>query len=117
MGDEMDLEQAHEFYKNPANLVPAGPGRRPQRPATMSGTVPVRFSPDMIMAVRRLADQDGVTVSSWIRGLVSKEIQRRQLPSTDSAAAAEPVQLDYPPEFRPQSESLPSSVRELVCIA
>ena len=86
MGDEMDLEQAHEFYKDPANLVPAGPGRRPKRPAALNGMVPVRFPQDMIAAVRRLADQDGMTVSSWIRQLVAKELKRREPPVTATTA-------------------------------
>lgn len=29
----MTPEEVHEFYKDPAHLVPAGPGRRPRRPA------------------------------------------------------------------------------------
>jgi predicted DNA binding CopG/RHH family protein len=87
MGDDMDLEQAHEFYKDPANLVPAGPGHRPKRPAAMSGMVPVRFPQEMIVAVKRFATQDGVTVSTWIRRLVAKEIERRQPPATSTAPA------------------------------
>src|SRR5262245_43857425 len=59
MADEIDLERAHEFYKDPANLVPAGPGRRPKRPAAMSGLVPVRFTKEMIIAVNGVASQEG----------------------------------------------------------
>jgi hypothetical protein len=111
----MSDEQAHEFYKNPENLAITGPGQRRERPMK-TGTIPVRFSPDMIAVVKHFAGQDGITVSTWIRSLVAREILRRQPPATTSAAGAESVQLDYPPEFRPQSESVPSAVREL-CIA
>jgi len=38
----------------------------------------VRFPPSVIDAVKRLADRDGVTVSSWIRRLVIREVMRRQ---------------------------------------
>ena len=103
MGDEMDLEQAHEFYKDPANLVPAGPGRRPKRPAALNGMVPVRFPQDMIAAVRRLANQDGMTVSSWIRRVVAKEIKRREPPVT-LTIAVNPV-LDVEIEGSPGSLS------------
>ena len=44
----------------------------------LSATVPVRFPQSIIEAVKRLADQDGVTVSSWIRRLVTREVMRRQ---------------------------------------
>ncbi len=75
-----------DFYGNPENLLPAGPARRRQRPV-MSGMVPVRFPQDMIAAVKRFAGQDGVTVSTWIRWLVAKEIKRREPPATTTTSA------------------------------
>jgi hypothetical protein len=48
----------------------------------LSGHVPVRFSPSLVLAVKALADFDGVTVSTWIRGLVTREIERRRPPVT-----------------------------------
>ena len=47
--------------------------------------MPVRFPQAVIDAVKRLADRDGVTVSSWIRRLVIAEVTRRQ-----PAAVTEP---------------------------
>ncbi len=73
----MDENQEHEFYRNPANQVPAGPAYRRQG-RRLSATVPVRFPQSLIDAVKRLADRDGVTVSSWIRKLVTREVMRRQ---------------------------------------
>ena len=52
----------------------AQPGeQQPQQP-TKSGMIPVRFTPDIIATVRHLATQDGVTVSTWIRRLVDREL-------------------------------------------
>lgn len=105
--------QAHEFYQDPEHLATAGPGERRQKP-TKSAMVPVRFSQEMIAAVKRLASQDGVTVSTWIRRLVGREIQRRLPPST-AATLGElpPVQLNYSPQARPTSQTVPPAQPEL----
>jgi hypothetical protein len=73
----MDARQAQEFYADPDNQVPAGQARR-RTGRRLSATVPVRFPQAVIDAVKRLADHDGVTVSSWIRRLVVREVMRRQ---------------------------------------
>jgi hypothetical protein len=116
MDEEMDLEQAHEFYKNPENLIPAGPARRPQRPAGKSGLVPVRFPQDMIAAVRRLAGQDDVTVSSWIRQVVAKEIKRRQPALTATAGDAPDldIRLDGLPGTGATSATTQPKIMQLV---
>lgn len=81
-----DLE-GYDFSGDPAELAAAaGHGRRRQRPMK-SAMVPVRFAPDMIAAVKRFAEQDGTTVSTWIRRLVAKEIERRQPPVTVTTSA------------------------------
>ena len=115
MADEMDPTQAHEHYLDVSNLVPAGPAQRPVRPAK-SSMVPVRFAPDMIAAVKRLAGYDGMTVSTWIRNLVAKEIERRQPPAT-STAPTEPkptVVMGEPPT---SSTAPTTKVPELVLLA
>lgn len=38
----------------------------------------VRFPPSMIQQARRLADQDGASLSAWIRRLVEREIGKRE---------------------------------------
>lgn len=73
----MDARQAQEFYADPRNQVPAGQAYR-RTGRRLSATVPVRFPQAVIDAVKRLADRDGVTVSSWIRRLVVREVMRRQ---------------------------------------
>lgn len=44
-----------------------------QKPA-----VPVRFPPGLAAAARRTAEQDGMTLSAWIRRLTDREISRRE---------------------------------------
>jgi hypothetical protein len=53
-------------------------GRRRTTGPVLTSHVPVRFPPEMIEAVKTLADQDGMTVSSWIRQVIRLEIQRRE---------------------------------------
>ncbi len=101
MGDD---RQAYEYYRDPANQVPAGAAVR-REGRRMSATVPVRFPPEVIEAVKRFARQDGVTVSTWIRQLVGREIQRRQPSATAVAAAAPAVEFDYPDAIRPKSQT------------
>lgn len=101
----MSEAQAHEFYKDPEHLAVAGPGQRRERPMK-SGMIPVRFSPDVIAAVKSFASHDGVTVSTWIRRLVGREVQRRQPSATAAASEMPAVQFDYPESIRPQSETV-----------
>ncbi len=101
----MDERQAHEFYSDPSNQIASGPAVR-RVGNRLSATVPVRFPPGMIDAVKRLADRDGVTVSSWIRRLVAREVMRRQPPTvtTASNSIARYVASSSP---GPSSETLP----------
>jgi hypothetical protein len=78
---QFDDDAAARHYEDPANLAPAGPAyptRGPRGSKGLSSHVPVRFGPDLVAAVKRLADIDGVTVSSWVRALVAREVERRQ---------------------------------------
>lgn len=86
--------QAYEFYADPANQVPAGPPVRRTR-GRLSATVPVRFPEAMIEAIKRLADRDGVTVSSWIRRLVAREVMRRQ-PAAITMPSSAPIWQTVP---------------------
>lgn len=56
------------------------PGSRVKKllPSTskLGGAVPVRFRPDTIEAVKRVADRDGVSVSAWIRCEVEEAVRR-----------------------------------------
>lgn len=79
----MDDREAHEFYKNPEHLRPAGPGRRPKRPAgRLTNMSSVRFAPETIEAVKDVAHDEGITVSTWIRRLVSRAVAAPAEPET-----------------------------------
>jgi hypothetical protein len=68
--------EASEHY-DPATREPAAgaPRRRPDRP--LAQHVPVRFPRETIQRAKKLADADGVTVSSWIRSAVDEALRRR----------------------------------------
>jgi hypothetical protein len=46
-------------------------------PEKLTGHVPIRFPESTIATVKALADQDGMTVSGWIRQRVREELNRR----------------------------------------
>src|SRR5215475_939429 len=81
-----DMRHAVDYYKDPDNQVPAGPAHRRTTPR-LTSLLPIRFPEEMIAAAKRLADIDGMTVSSWIRRLVAKEIKRREPPVTATAVS------------------------------
>ena len=80
----MNDKEAAEFYASPDALQA---GRRVTPPPTvrpsMSGHVPVRFPQSTISEIKRIAAEDGVTVSNWIRRLVDEEVARRTPPQTN----------------------------------
>lgn len=42
------------------------------------GPFPIRFSPPVATQARILAEQDGMSVSAWIRHITEREIARRK---------------------------------------
>jgi len=70
-----------EYYANPEQVKGGKRLTPPVRPA-MKGHVPVRFPEGVVEQVKVVAQQDGVTVSTWIRQLVTRELERRITPST-----------------------------------
>ncbi len=92
-----DLTTAAEFYANPENREPVGPARRP-RHRQLTSHVPVRFDPGTIASIRMLAWREGVSVSSWIRTTVEREVDRQlPVPLTAGQVPAESLQQ---PELR-----------------
>jgi len=73
---KMTRPEEQAFYERPENQVPQGPGRRRKR-ANLTELVPVRFPPETIDEVRRLADAEDRSVSSWIRQAVQRELESR----------------------------------------
>lgn len=74
----MDDKLAADFYADPANRRIVGPSRRRAgQGRLLSNHVPVRFAASMIARIRTLAARDGLTVSSWVRSVVEREVERR----------------------------------------
>lgn len=74
MTSEMTPDQEYEFYTDPANQEPAGKPRR--RSAKLVTPIPVRFPADVLDEVKRRAEADDRSVSSWIRRAVEHELNR-----------------------------------------
>lgn len=70
----MTPDEEYAFYSDPQNQDPQGPPRRRARP--LSSPVPVRFPPDLLEEVKRAAEADDRSVSSWIRRAVKHELSR-----------------------------------------
>lgn len=73
---EMTPEEAYEFYSRPENQIPQGPMHRRKR-SNLTQMVPVRFPPETLDEVRRLAEAEDRSVSSWIRLAVQHELEQR----------------------------------------
>lgn len=71
---KMNPDEEYEFYARPENQVPQGPPRRRSR---MTEPVPVRFPPATLDEVRRRAEADDRSVSSWIRRAVEHELKKQ----------------------------------------
>lgn len=83
----MTDDEAFAFYSDPNNQRPGKRAAKRSGPR-LTGHVPVRFPEETISRVRALADHDGLTVSSWIRQVVNREVERR-LPSRSVGSAVE----------------------------
>ena len=84
-----------DFYAEPSNQAVSGPGVRRKRPG-LSTHVPVRFAPDTILAVKAIADRDHLSVSTWIRNVVTREVERRMPPHTGTDYTV-PTSIDEAP--------------------
>lgn len=74
MSSEMTPDQEYDFYANPANQVPTATPRR--RTAKLTSPIPVRFPAELLDEVKRRAEADDRSVSSWIRRAVEHELNR-----------------------------------------
>lgn len=70
----MTPREEYDFFADPANQTPQGPPVR--RRSKLSDPVPVRLPPDVLEAVRRRAQADDRSVSSWVRRAVEHELNR-----------------------------------------
>lgn len=71
---QMTPEQEFAYYADPANQTPQGTPRR--RKVPMGAPVPVRFPTHLLDEVKRAAEADDRSVSSWIRRAVEHELTR-----------------------------------------
>jgi hypothetical protein len=70
---------AYLHYADPANRQPAEDAQiyvPPRRPRRLTSHVPIRFRPEVIEQAKAIAEDEGLTVSSWIRRLVDREVTR-----------------------------------------
>ena len=71
----LNRKDEYEFYKDPNNQIPKGMPRR--RKSALTELVPIRFSEETLTEIRRLADEDDRSVSSWIRQAVVHELETK----------------------------------------
>jgi len=71
MGDEAMTNSSQEDWS------PVGPRARAGQARLLTSHVPIRFRSQTIERVKTIAERDGMTVSSWIRGVVEREVERR----------------------------------------
>jgi predicted HicB family RNase H-like nuclease len=69
----MTPDQEYEYYAEAANQQPQGPPQR--RQPRLSAMVPVRFPPELLDEIRRRAEADDRSLSSWIRRAVEHELR------------------------------------------
>jgi predicted DNA binding CopG/RHH family protein len=74
-----------------ASTLRAGKRVTPENRPQLRGHIPVRFPESLIERIKALATEDGLTVSSWIRHLVTLEIDRRSVPITVACPASLPA--------------------------
>lgn len=92
-----------EYYEDERHHQPTGPARQRQRRASLTRHVPVRFDAATIERATGLADRDGLSVSSWIRRVVVREVEYRL-----SAANATGTSISMPnAEWTGERPSLP----------
>jgi predicted HicB family RNase H-like nuclease len=74
MNTKMTPQQEHDFYAQAENQTPQGAARR--RSTKLTELVPVRFPPETLDRVRKAADADDRSVSSWIRRAVDHQLEQ-----------------------------------------
>jgi len=71
--EPMTPDQEYDYYARPENQQPQGPARR--RGPKLSDPVPVRFPLELLEEIRRAAEADDRSLSSWIRRAVEHELR------------------------------------------
>lgn len=74
MTTDMTSENEYEYYAKPENRELRGTPRR--RKAKLTAPIPVRFPEATLDEIKKRADADDRSVSSWIRRAVEHELNR-----------------------------------------
>jgi hypothetical protein len=106
----MDDREAYEYYADPEHRKPTGPPRKRQgqRLTSMSS---VRFAPEVIEAVKAIAFGEGITVGSWIRRLVDREISAPETTEIVVEGLAEPLRVPSDAMERVIAALMPALIR------
>jgi hypothetical protein len=73
---------------SPEKSAPVGPRARAGQARLLTSHVPIRFRPQTIERAKLIAERDGMTVSSWIRTVVEREVERR-MPASPHTSLSE----------------------------
>jgi hypothetical protein len=68
----MTPEQEYDYHAEADNQQPQAPPRR--RQSRLSEMVPVRFTPELLDEIRRRAEAEDRSLSSWIRRAAEHEL-------------------------------------------
>jgi hypothetical protein len=111
MSEHDDDAAAVAFCEAPEHRQLQGTGRkRAGQPRLLSSHVPIRFDAATMEVVKRLADDDGMTVSAWIRAVVGREVQQRLARITYTAHEQAPFSFEIvggPPANVTSASGLP----------
>jgi hypothetical protein len=102
--------EAYEYYADPANRELRGTPRKRKAPR-LTGMTSVRFDPAAIEAAAAIAHAEGITVSSWIRRLVQREIEPPRLAEVADAVTGERYPVPADALERVAAALLPALVR------
>lgn len=74
------------------DLMPGNRVRKlPPLKQKLGGAVPVRFQPETVERIKRQADREGMTVSSWIRREVDRALHDREVTVITFTAPGDPA--------------------------
>jgi hypothetical protein len=106
---------------SPEKPTPASPRARAGQARLLTSHVPIRFRPQTIERAKVIAERDGMTVSSWIRTVIEREVEKRMPPSphtrlSESGTSWRVVYYDNPapevetrnPDYDPRHAQLES---------
>jgi hypothetical protein len=102
---------SEDLYYDGGSAESLGPAVRRSKPqGRLTNHVPIRFTDATISKVRDLAEEDGVSISSWIRLVVDREVARRRPMRPHSRVDTErSIELDLDPSHSTSSLSSPTS--------